>query len=61
MLTCAVVVSLAREINDEPFCDAQPVPEAGEGFKDPRAAVGSQLQRTAGAAQEQPVRARHVR
>lgn len=61
LLTCTLVLWLAREINDEPVCHAQPVPEAGEGFKDPRAAVGSQLQRTAGAAQEQPVRARHVR
>lgn len=49
-----------REINDEPLRHAQPVSEAGERFSDPWAIVRSELQRTAGAAQEQTIRARHV-
>ncbi len=49
-----------REINDEPLRHAQLVPEAGERSSDPWAIVRSQLQRTAGAAQEQTSGAWHV-
>ncbi len=49
-----------REINDEPLCHAQLVSEAGEWSSDSWAIVRSQLQRTAGAAQEQTIGARHV-
>lgn len=50
----------SRKVNNEPLCDARPLPEAGERSSDPWALVRSQLQRTAGAAQEKPVPAWHV-
>lgn len=50
----------SRKIDNEPVCDARPLPEAGERSSDPWALVRSQLQRTAGAAQEKPVPAWHV-
>lgn len=50
----------SRKIDNEPLCDAWPLPEAGERSSDPWALVRSQLQRTAGAAQEKPIPAWHV-
>lgn len=61
LLSHKVILSFTREINDESLCHAQLVSEAWERSSDPWASNGSQLQRTAGAAQEQTVGAWHVR